>query len=110
MSILPGLNEAYRFTRTFLAANPEVLNADGSVSLSNLAGNPAMIPQDITQVGQAATTSSSSVAAPAATSAASAASTAAAITAAKNANGARSLGSSGVLVGAAALLAALVAL
>jgi len=36
------------YTRTFLAANPDVLNSDGSISLGAKGSTPLMFPQDIT--------------------------------------------------------------
>jgi len=98
------------FTRTFLAANPEVINDDGSISLGNLGDNPLMIPQDITAVTASAATSSAPAVTAVATetsSTAAAASTAGAI---KSSSGARSLKSSGFLVGIVALLGAVIAL
>jgi plastocyanin len=54
------------YTRTFLAANPEVLGANGAVNLGASGGNPIMIPQDITAAlnNAAASPSSSGSATP----------------------------------------------
>jgi plastocyanin len=112
MSAIPSWAQSYfaenvMYTRTFLAANPETLNSDGSVSLSNLGSNPAMIPTDMSQALNNAASSSS--AAPAATSSAAAKSSATPAGAAKT-SGARALGSSGALVGVVAVLATFLAL
>ncbi|KIJ69423.1 hypothetical protein HYDPIDRAFT_106031 [Hydnomerulius pinastri MD-312] len=50
--------ENVMYTRTFLAANPETLNADGSVSLSSAGSTPLMVPTDITSVTSNSTSSS----------------------------------------------------
>ncbi|KAL4074471.1 hypothetical protein V8B97DRAFT_1697179 [Scleroderma yunnanense] len=42
--------ENVMYTRTFLAANPETLSADGSVSLANASSAPLKVPVDITSV------------------------------------------------------------
>ncbi|KIM58699.1 hypothetical protein SCLCIDRAFT_1218389 [Scleroderma citrinum Foug A] len=42
--------ENVMYTRTFLAANPETLNADGSVSLANAGNSPLQVPIDITSI------------------------------------------------------------
>jgi plastocyanin len=71
------------YTRSFLAQNPEVLNADGSVNLSQAGANPLMIPQDISTAIDASsangtsTASTSSASSSGATSSAPAASTSA---------------------------------
>lgn len=49
--------ENVMYTRTFLAANPETLNEDGSVSLSNAGSTPLMVPVDITSVQNGSTSS-----------------------------------------------------
>jgi len=43
----PMVAENVMYTRTFLASNPETVKDDGSIDLSNPAGTPLMIPQDI---------------------------------------------------------------
>ncbi|KAI6026442.1 hypothetical protein BKA83DRAFT_4243494 [Pisolithus microcarpus] len=54
--------ENVMYTRTFLAANPETLNEDGSVTLGNAGSTPLMVPADITSVqnGSASSPGSSS--------------------------------------------------
>lgn len=54
--------ENVMYTRTFLAANPETLNEDGSVTLGNAGNTPLMVPADITSVqnGSASSPGSSS--------------------------------------------------
>lgn len=100
-----------RFTRTFLAANPETINDDGTVSLGNLNGNPLMIPQDITAVASSAAPSSAAAVTAVATETSSAGTAASTAGALKGTSGARSLQSSGFLIGVvAALLGAFVAL
>ena len=102
------------YTQSFLAANPEVLNSDGTVDLSKIgaSGNPAMIPTDLAYVNAAASSTSSSSAVPSApASAVSAASSATGSPAgAAKTSGARSLGSSGAVVGVVVALATFMAL
>jgi len=98
------------YTQSFLAANPEVLNSDGTVDLSKIgtSGNPAMIPTDLANVNAAAGSASSSAAPTTPASASSAASSAtgsATPAGAAKTSGARSLGSSGILAGFVAALA-----
>ncbi|KAF8845003.1 hypothetical protein BDN67DRAFT_893761 [Paxillus ammoniavirescens] len=50
--------ENVMYTRTFLAANPEVFNADGSVNLSSASSTPLMVPADITSLASNNTSSS----------------------------------------------------
>jgi plastocyanin len=69
------------YTRTFLAANPDVISADGSINLGNAGSNPLMIPMDITQVSNNAASSSDSASSSAASSTASATSSASSSTA-----------------------------
>ncbi|KZP24852.1 hypothetical protein FIBSPDRAFT_735205 [Athelia psychrophila] len=103
--------ENVMFTRTFLAANPETINDDGTVSLGNLNGNPLMIPQDITAVASSAAPSSAAAVTAVATETSSAGTAASTAGALKGTSGARSLQSSGFLIGVvAALLGAFVAL
>lgn len=112
----PLMMQNIMYTQSFLAANPEVLNSDGTVDMGKIAasGNPAMIPTDMSNVNAAANSTSSSSAASSATASASSAassSTGSATPAgAAKTNGARSLGSSGALVGVVAVLATFMAL
>ncbi|KAI6030011.1 hypothetical protein EDC04DRAFT_2572685 [Pisolithus marmoratus] len=50
--------ENVMYTRTFLAANPETLNEDGSVGLGNGGSTPLMVPVDITSVQNGSASSS----------------------------------------------------
>ncbi|KAH7889733.1 hypothetical protein F5I97DRAFT_1801958 [Phlebopus sp. FC_14] len=50
--------ENVMYSRTFLAANPETLNADGSVNLSTSDSTPLMMPGDITAVANSNSSSS----------------------------------------------------
>jgi len=43
----PLVAENVLYTRSFLAANPDTMNTDGSIDLGKSAGTPLMIPQDI---------------------------------------------------------------
>lgn len=114
MSQMPGwaqqsMAENVMYTRVFLAANPDVIGADGTVNMGNAGGNALMVPADITQAANNAASGSSSSATPSATSSSSPSGSASPATAAKG-NGARSLSSSGVLVGVVAVLGAFLAL
>jgi len=116
MSQMPSWAQPYMaqnvmYTRTFLAANPEVMGSDGTVNLGKAGSNPYMIPMDITQSGNNAASASSSASSTAtsSTSAASGSGTAKPAGAVKS-NGAKSLGSSGALVGVVAVLGAFLAL
>jgi len=116
MSQIPSWAQPYMaqnvmYTRSFLAANPDVIASDGSVNVGNAGSNPLMIPMDISAAANNAgsnSTSSSASATSASTSSASA--TASAAASVKKTNGARSLGSSSALVGAVAVLGAFLAL
>jgi hypothetical protein len=46
----PYVAENVMYTRTFLAANPELIKEDGSVDLGNSGSTPLMIPQDLSAV------------------------------------------------------------
>jgi len=84
------------FTRNFLASNNEVLKADGSIDLSGAGSTPLMIPQDISAAlnnAGAAPSASSASASNSSSSSAAAAQT--------SKNGASSMTTSRVLVGAA---------
>ena len=111
----PLMMQNIMYTQSFLAANPEVLNSDGTVDMSKIgtSGNPAMIPADVANVNAAASTSSSNPvpSATASTSSAipSATGSASPVGAAKTSS-ARSLGSSGALVGVVVVLATFMAL
>lgn len=94
------------YTRTFLAANPDVVKPDGSVNLGAAGSNPMMIPADITAAfanNADANSSSTSSSAPAETSSSSSSSSG-------YGNGASSLASPRVLVGAMAVLVTFFAL
>jgi len=105
----PYMAQNVMYTRNFLAANPDVLAADGSVNLGNAGSNPLMIPMDITQAANNAASSTSSSSMPSSTSTSTSSASASAAAAAKS-NGARSLSSSGALVGVVAVLGAFLAL
>jgi len=94
----PYMAENVMYTRNFLASNPDVLAADGSVNLGNAGSNPLMIPMDITQVAVNPAGSSSSSSTPSSTPTSAPSSTAAAVV-----NSARLLRSSGALVVVAVL-------
>lgn len=99
--------ENVMYTRTFLAANPEIVDSTGAVDLSKASG-PFMVPQDISAVmGTKDSSSSSAAASGTAGAAASGASSAATTTPTSSAG---KSGASTVLVGAVALFAALYAL
>ncbi|KAG2368505.1 hypothetical protein BDR07DRAFT_1269770 [Suillus spraguei] len=83
--------ENVMYTRTFLAANPEVLSAEGVVDLSSAGTTPLIVPNDITA---AATNSSTSSGSP--TTGATGSSTSS--HSPTSTGGARSLGSSSILV------------
>jgi plastocyanin len=113
MSTLPSWSHQYfvqntLYTRTFLASNPEVLNADGSISLGNAGSNPLMIPQDISAVVKSSNSTASASSA-SATSGGSSASSSAAYPSSSS-NGASSLSSSSVLIAAMAVIATFFAL
>jgi len=119
MSQIPSWAQPYMaqnvmYTRSFLAANPDVVASDGSVNVGNAGSNPLVIPMDISaaanNAGSSNSTSSSASATSTSTSSASASASASAAAAVKKTNGARSLGSSSALVGAVAVLGAFLAL
>jgi len=114
MSAMPSWAQPYMaqnvmYTRTFLAANPDVMGSNGTVNLGNSGSNPYMIPMDITQASNNAASSSSASSTPSASSSAPSASGSTS-PARNSSNGARSLGSSDVLVGVVAVLGAFLAL
>ncbi|KAH7930816.1 hypothetical protein BV22DRAFT_999792 [Leucogyrophana mollusca] len=89
--------ENVMYTRTFLAANPETLNADGTVSLASAGNTPMVIPKDITSAASSGTTSNSGSSV--ASAAPSADPTPSSSASYPSTNGARSLGSSNMVVG-----------
>jgi len=113
----PYMAQNIMYTRTFLAANPDVMKSDGSVNLGNAGGNPMVIPMDIAQ-------SLNSAGSPSGTNASSTSSTPSATpstdlslllksaggAAAAKANGGQSLGSSSTLVGVVTIVVMLLAL
>jgi len=114
MSAMPAWAKPYMaqnvmYTRTFMAANSDVVASDGSVNITAAQGAPLMVPADITQATNNAASNSSTSSTSTATSSSSPTGSASPATAAKS-NGARSLGSSGVLVGVVAVLGAFLAL
>jgi len=114
MSAMPAWAQPYMaqnvmYTRTFMAANSDVVASDGSVNITAAQGAPLMVPADITQATNNAASNSSTSSTSTATSSSSPTGSASPATAAKS-NGARSLGSSGVLVGVVVVLGAFLAL
>ncbi|TDL27535.1 hypothetical protein BD410DRAFT_714051 [Rickenella mellea] len=104
---MPMMAQNVMYTRTFLAANPEVLSDSGKVDLS--AASSLMVPQDITAALAAAPASSSSTPAAAAAGTPAASTTPAANAGAK-ASGARGLAASGASAAIVAIAAAFFAL
>jgi len=103
--------ENVMFTRNVLAMNPDIMAADGSVSLESLGSTPMMIPMDPTAL--AATTSTSTASSSdssAASSASASASSAAGSPVGAASNGAMTVTSSKMLVGAIVLVATFFAL
>jgi hypothetical protein len=88
------------------------MGSDGTVNLGNAGSNPYMIPMDITQAANNAASPSSSVTPYASSTSALKVSASASPTpaGAAKANAARSLGSSGALIGVVAFLSAFLAL
>jgi len=84
------------YTRTFLAANPDYMQADGSVNLG-ASSSPMMIPQDLSAVPQNASAASSTLSVPAASGSAASSGSSPAGTAAaasSNSSGARGIAAS----------------
>lgn len=113
----PLLAENILYTRTVLAANPELLTDDGRVDLSNSDNTPLVIPEDISDAinnAGSAPAPGSSAAPGAQTAATEAAPSQSAVSNAGNAagasSGALSLSSSRILVGAAVVVATFFAL
>jgi len=110
----PFMAENVLYTRSVLAANPDIQQEDGSIDLSNMGSTPMMIPEDISVALNSAATPSSadssagSSDAASATSDSSAESTSAAAT--EPGNGAGALASPKALVAFMAILATLFAL
>jgi hypothetical protein len=109
------LTSRTRYTRTFLAANPDILKGDGDIDASG--PNPVMIPEDITVALSANVANTSSNASPTASGTASptasvvgAAEASSTSTTAAQTGGAAQLASPRVLVAAAALLVTFLAL
>lgn len=98
--------ENVMYTRTYLAANPDMMNADGSVNIN--AAAPMMVPQDVSVALSANAPPASAPGANGAASSASAAPTAAA--AAGATNGARGMAASTTLASVAAFAVALLVL
>ncbi|KAH8117467.1 hypothetical protein DFH11DRAFT_1851863 [Phellopilus nigrolimitatus] len=108
--------ENVMYSRSFLAANPDVLQSDGSVNLG-ASSAPLMIPQDLSAMLAASSASPSSAASPTAGNPSGAASTAAenagsspSASASTSTSGARGLVASSVLASIVALVAAAFAL
>jgi plastocyanin len=113
MSSLPSWSWNYvaentMYTRTFLAANPDVITSSG-VNLGAAGSNPLMIPQDITVAlsNDANSTDTSSTSAPSSTAATSGGS---APSPSASSNGASSLASPRILIAAMAVVATFFAL
>ncbi|EMD38534.1 hypothetical protein CERSUDRAFT_113717 [Gelatoporia subvermispora B] len=106
------------YGRTFIAANPDIVQADGSLNLNT--GTPLMLPQDITSAATAdnSTSASGSASSPSGTltassgasSASASGSGTAAAAAASHTNGAASKAASGAILGLAAIAAVFLAL
>ncbi|PSR74935.1 hypothetical protein PHLCEN_2v9469 [Hermanssonia centrifuga] len=108
--------ENVMYGRTFLAANPEVLNANGQIDMTS-SGTPIMFPQDITvalnnDVSGSPTTSGSATSsgAPASSSAASSSTSASSAPSATNTNGASSNMISGAFISVAVMAVSFLAL
>ncbi|OAX44609.1 hypothetical protein K503DRAFT_678229 [Rhizopogon vinicolor AM-OR11-026] len=102
MSSMPASSYQYvlenvMYTRTFLAANPETLSADGSVNLSDAGTTPLMVPKDITVAASNSSTGTSTPGYGSPTSA-SAGTTSTSSPSPTLKGGARSLGPSSIIV------------
>jgi len=95
--------ENVMYTRTFLAANPETLQSDGSVSLATGSNTPFMTPPDITAALNNASNSTSASTAASETPSSAAAAASPSTT---QHSGARSVASSGAAIALTAGLAA----
>jgi plastocyanin len=99
------------FTRNVLAMNPDLMDASGSVNLGAVGSTPMMVPANIGQaLVDSSSVSSSSDSSAAATSSGSEASSTSSPSGATSKNGAISVASSKVLVGATVLVATFLAL
>jgi len=109
-----SMGENIAFTRSFLAANPDVLEADGKVNMGKTGGAPYVVPKDLANPQNFNAVANSTVVPTAVSSTASAAATSSASstpsTAASKNSGAISARSSAGLVSVAVAIAALVAL
>lgn len=90
--------ENVMYTRTFLAANPEVLSADGVVDLSSAGATPLIVPNDITAVATNPSTSSGYPTSGSPTAGATSSGVSSSSPSPASTGGARSLGSSSILV------------
>lgn len=105
----PLVAENVMYMRTVLAANPDLMNEDGSINSAAAGANPMMIPQDIrAALNNAATPDPAASVAPAASSPVSSPAPATSSEAAKS--GAISVSSSSFLVGAVVAVATFFAL
>lgn len=111
----PLMAQNVMYARSFIAANPEIMGNDGSINMSNPSGTPYKVPMDVTQNANNAASPSSNASSTASSTASTSSSapsgsgSASPAGAVKSSNGARSLGTSGALVGFAAVLAAFLA-
>jgi plastocyanin len=110
MSAMPdwaqeSVAENVMYTRTFLAANPEVLKSDGSIDMSSSSGTPLMIPQDLSAAVASGPATPSGASAPS-SAATTAAATEASSTPQTSTNGATSAISSSKVLTAFALAVA----
>jgi hypothetical protein len=115
MSSMPGWSQSLMlenimFTRNVLAANPDIMNADGSVDLGKSGDAPLVIPADITNAVNAASSSTSSDASSATSSASSSSASSAPTQGAAKKSGAGALSASSALVGVVAVAATFFAL
>lgn len=101
--------ENVMFTRNVLAMNPDIMNEDGTVNLNAIGTNPMMVPPDVGSALATSSSTGSSSSTPAASSSASTASASQSPVGAAS-NGAMSVVSSKVLVGATVLVATFFAL
>lgn len=118
MSGMPSWSQQYAaenvlFTQAFIAMNPETLSSDGSVDLSALGSNPAMVPTDVAASMSSNADSTGSYGSSASSSAASGSSSPSASAvggSSKSTNGAGALSSPRVAVALIAVAAAFFAL
>jgi len=111
MTQMPEWSQEYMvsnvlYTRAVIGSNPDIITTNGTVNLNT--GAPLMIPKDLAAAATDAASNSSSGSTTSSTSAPSASASSAATT--KKSNGARSLGSSGALVGVVVVVGAFLAL